>query len=221
VSYAVMLIEDDANVAQINAGLIAELPDYQVVAVHERYARALEMIRLVKPDLLLLDVYLMDGDGLQLLHDLRTEQLPVEVIMITAANDTRTVQQALHAGALDFLIKPFSPQRLRAALTRFSERMSTRGQEHNFSQRKIDALLGFTPGEHLPKGIDQETLGEVLQTLRGATGPMSAEDLSQHLGLSRVTAWRYLEFLLTRNQVSPHSVYGSVGRPTKKYQLKS
>ena len=220
-TYQVMLVEDDANVAQINAGLIAELPGYQVVAIHERYARALDLIRIVKPDLLLLDVYLMDGDGLQLLHDLRAEQLPVEVIMITAANDTRTVQQALHAGALDFLIKPFSPQRLRAALTRFSDRMTTRGQEHNFSQRKLDALLGFVPGEHLPKGIDQETLGEVLASLRLATQPLSAEDLSQHLGLSRVTAWRYLEFLITRNQVVPQSVYGAVGRPTKKYQLRS
>jgi response regulator of citrate/malate metabolism len=219
-TYHVMLVEDDANVAQINSGLIAELPGYQVVAIHERYARALDLIRIVKPDLLLLDVYLMDGDGLQLLHDLRAEQLPVEVIMITAANDTRTVQQALHAGALDFLIKPFSPQRLRAALSRFSERMTTRGQEHNFSQRKLDALLGFTPGEHLPKGIDQETLGEILASLRLATQPMSAEDLSQQLGMSRVTAWRYLEFLITRNQVSPHPVYGAVGRPTKKYQLR-
>ncbi|MGY2895861.1 response regulator [Deinococcus sp. UYEF24] len=219
-TYHVMLVEDDANVAQINSGLIAELPGYQVVAIHERYARALDLIRIIKPDLLLLDVYLMDGDGLQLLHDLRAEQLPVEVIMITAANDTRTVQQALHAGALDFLIKPFSPQRLRAALSRFSERMTTRGQEHNFSQRKLDALLGFAPGEHLPKGIDQETLGEILASLRLATQPMSAEDLSQQLGMSRVTAWRYLEFLITRNQVSPHPVYGAVGRPTKKYQLR-
>ena len=219
-TYHVMLVEDDANVAQINSGLIAELPGYQVVAIHERYARALDLIRIIKPDLLLLDVYLMDGDGLQLLHDLRAEQLPVEVIMITAANDTRTVQQALHAGALDFLIKPFSPQRLRAALSRFSERMTTRGQEHNFSQRKLDALLGFEPGEHLPKGIDQETLGEILASLRLATQPMSAEDLSQQLGMSRVTAWRYLEFLITRNQVSPHPVYGAVGRPTKKYHLR-
>lgn len=215
-----MLIEDDANVAQINAGLIAELPGYQVVSIHERYARALDLIRLVKPDLLLLDVYLMDGDGLKLLHELRAEQLAVEVIMITAANDTRTVQQALHAGALDFLIKPFSPQRLRAALTRFSDRMVTRGQEHNFSQRKLDALLGFVPGEHLPKGIDAETLGEVLRALNASAHPMSAEDISQQLGLSRVTAWRYLEFLVTRQQVSPHPVYGAVGRPTKKYQLK-
>jgi len=215
-----MLIEDDANVAQINAGLIAELPGYQVVSIHERYAHALDLIRLVKPDLLLLDVYLMDGDGLKLLHDLRAELLPVEVIMITAANDTRTVQQALHAGALDFLIKPFSPQRLRAALTRFSDRMVTRDQEHNFSQRKLDALLGFAPGEHLPKGIDGETLAEVLGALRASAQPMSAEDISQQLGLSRVTAWRYLEFLITRQQVSPHPVYGAVGRPTKKYQLK-
>ena len=219
-TYSVMLIEDDAQVAQINAGLIAELPGYQVVAVHERNARALELVRLIQPDLLLLDVFLPDGDGLKLLHDLRTEQLPVEVIMITAANDARTVQQALHAGALDFLIKPFSPQRLRAALGRFAGRMATREQEHNFSQRKLDALLGVMPGEHLPKGIDQDTLDNVLDTLRGAGEPMSSEDISQHLGLSRVTAWRYLEFLVTRQQVAPHPVYGAVGRPTKKYQLR-
>lgn len=219
-TYQVMLIEDDVQVAQINAGLIAELPGYQVVAVHERYARALELVRIVRPDLLLLDVFLMDGDGLKLLHDLRSEQLPVEVIMITAANDARTVGQALHAGALDFLIKPFSPERLRAALNRFAERMVTREQEHNFSQRKLDALLGFVPGEHLPKGIDQETLAEVLNTLRQAGEAMSSEDISHQLGLSRVTAWRYLEFLVTRQQVTPRPVYGAVGRPTKKYQLK-
>ena len=219
-TYHVMLIEDDANVAQINAGLIAELPGYQVVAIHERAARALDLVRLVAPDLLLLDVYLVDGDGLKLLHDVRAEQLPVEVIMITAANDAHTVEQALHAGALDFLIKPFSPQRLRAALKRFSDRMTTKGQEHNFSQRKLDALLGFVPGEQLPKGIDQKTLDDVLDTLRQAAAPMSSEDISLQLGLSRVTAWRYLEFLASRQQVSPRSVYGAVGRPTKKYQLK-
>ena len=220
-SHSVMLIEDDAQVAQINAHLIAELPGYQVVAVHERAARAMELLRLIQPDLLLLDVFLPDGDGLKLLHDIRAEQLPVEVIMITAANDARTVQHSLHAGALDFLIKPFSPQRLRAALDRFAERMATRGQEHNFSQRKLDALLGISSGEHLPKGIDQETLGQVLDTLRGAGQPLSSEDISQQLGLSRVTAWRYLEYLVTRQQVAPHPVYGAVGRPTKKYLLKS
>jgi len=219
-TYSVMLIEDDAQVAQINANLIAELPEYRVVAIHERAAKALELIRLVQPDLLLLDVFLMDGDGLQVLYDIRAAQLAVEVIMITAANDARTVQQALHAGALDFLIKPFSPDRLRAALSRFAERVSTQGQQRNFSQRKLDALLGFSSGEHLPKGIDQETLGEVLRTLRQVGGPMSSEDISQQLGLSRVTAWRYLEFLVTRQQVTPHPVYGAVGRPTKKYQLK-
>jgi response regulator of citrate/malate metabolism len=214
----VILIEDDPWVMLLNRTMLEAEKDFCVVGEAETVKRGLAIAKTLEPDLLLVDVYLPDGSGLELVHQLRNENLPFEAIMITAANDLESVQRALRDGALDYLIKPFQQSRLRLALERFRTRESMTQKDKQFTQFKLDRLLGQT-SERLPKGVDATTLEQVQDLLLTATEPLSADELGVQVGLSRVTAWRYLEHLRTTGVVTLEVAHGTVGRPSKRYGL--
>ncbi|MCL6528371.1 MAG: response regulator [Thermaceae bacterium] len=164
-----------------------------------------------------MDVYLPDGSGLELVQALRAEGCDSEVILITAASDLASVQGALRSGALDYLIKPFQQHRLREALSRYRTRVSVAG-ERNFTQSRLDRLLGYQGEGRLPKGLDPLTLERVEQAISSADQALSAEEVASRVGLSRVSAWRYLEYLCEQGTLLAEMTYGSVGRPTKRYK---
>ncbi|GAB5601644.1 response regulator [Thermus sp. FJN-A] len=161
-------------------------------------------------DLVLLDLYLPDGHGLDLLPALEG----VYTIVITAAKDVPTVERALLGGAMDYLVKPFGRTRFREALARFRAFRSLKAKGE-VSQADVDRLLGRRLA---PKGLDPLTLDRILRLLEQG-GTFSAEDVAQALGLSRVTAWRYLEALRQEGRVRAELRYGGTGRPSRAYQL--
>ncbi len=214
-----ILIEDDLWVARVNREMVEAEKDFFVVGQAESVREGLALARSLAPDLLLVDVYLPDGSGLELVHRLRAERLSFEVIMITAASDVDSVQIALRDGVLDYLIKPFERPRLRQALGRYREREAIR-EGRNLTQARLDRLLGHASDAHLPKGVDPATLERVRETLLEANEPLSAEEVGARVGLNRVTAWRYLEHLARIGFVSLEVAHGGVGRPTKRYAVK-
>lgn len=212
----VMILEDDLLVRTIHQTLIEELPGFQVVSAAGSLAQANQDLQSVTVDLMLVDIYLPDGNCLTWVTQLPRMSTGPDVIMVTAANDLPTVQTAVRSGVLDFLIKPFGRQRLHAALQRHQQRHSATNPAH-LTQYGVDRLLRHDPVTHLPKGIDAVTLTKVQQLLDATTMPLSAEAAGRHLGVSRITAWRYLEYLVSLSLLNVEVVYQTTGRPLKLY----
>ncbi|GAA6734651.1 response regulator [Thermus oshimai] len=202
-----LIVEDDPRVASLHRAFL-ETEGLEVVGVAGSLEAALEALEL-GPDLVLLDLYLPDGHGLDLLPVLGS----VYTVVITAAKDVPTVERALLGGAMDYIVKPFGRARLREALARYRAFRSLRAKER-VSQEDLDRLLAR---RRIQKGLDPYTLERVLAFLKG--GGRTVEEVARALGLSRVTAWRYLEALRLEGRVRAESAYGTPGRPSRVYRL--
>lgn len=213
----VMIVEDDELVRTIHRTLVADTPGFQVVSAVGTLAQAEQDLGQLTVDLLMVDIYLPDGNGLDWVSGLpRTPSSP-DVIMVTAANDLPTVQTAVRSGVLDFLIKPFDRQRLQAAFQRHQQRRAVSSAGH-LTQSGVDRLLRHDPVTHLPKGIDAATLTRVQHLLDRGPEAWSAELAGKHLGVSRITAWRYLEYLVGLSFATVDVQYQTTGRPLKLYR---
>lgn len=218
----VLVVEDDFRVAQVNRSFVEQVPGFQVVGVASTAAKAEEMLGADRPDLMMLDLYLPDGSGLDLLKRLRAACDGVDVIVVTAAKEAATVQAALRSGAVDYLLKPYRKERFTEALTRYLESRGQMAALQEMEQEQVDRLLGRAGARQagaLPKGIDHLTLERVMAGLQAAAEPLTAEELGRRTGLSRTTARRYLEYLAETGRVKVDAAYGDVGRPERLYDL--
>ena len=203
-----LIVEDDRRVAALHRAFLEE-EGLRVGGIAGTLREAWAFLE-ENPDLVLLDLYLPDGHGLELLPALEG----VYTVVITAARDVPTVERALLGGAMDYLVKPFGRSRLREALARFRAFQNLTAKKE-VSQADVDRLLGR---RQAPKGLDPLTLGRVLALLQGGK-PLTAEEVAEALGLSRVTAWRYLEALRREGRVRAEPRYGGTGRPSRAYRL--
>ena len=210
----VLIVEDDPQIASLHWRLLERAGGFTVLGQAETLGVARAMLRTLRPDLLLLDVHLPDGRGLDLLREARMDGARVDAILVTAASDAPSVQDALLHGAADYLVKPVTPQRFTLALERVRERAALWAQG-DVRQGQLDAL--FTPAPADAAGLDPDTLRRVRTALREG-GPVSAAELGLSLGLSRVTAWRYLEHLVESGEASVSTDARTGGRPAKRYR---
>ncbi|MFJ3720243.1 response regulator [Streptomyces sp. NPDC090057] len=222
----VLVVDDDFRVAEINAKYVAKVPGFRVAARAHSAAQALAALERAAIDLVLLDHYLPDQTGLELVHRMREQGHGTDVIMITAAGDVTTVQQAMRLGALHYLVKPFTFAALRtrldsyAALRRTVDRVGGRGLT---GQEQVDRIFGAlrtspapsAPG--LPSGHSEPTTDLICDVLHGAGQPLSAHEVAARTGLSRSTAQRYLRHLEQAGRLSLSLKYGDTGRPEHKY----
>jgi response regulator of citrate/malate metabolism len=216
----VLVVDDDFMVADIHRRFVEQVDGFRVVGVARTGAEALAAVRELHPELVLLDVYLPDMTGLEVLRQLRADGDRVGVIMITAARELDTVRAALDGGAADYLIKPFEVGQLRAKLESFATRAAALGSADGADQTLVDALFG-TPapevaGGGMPKGLGAETGRLVLAAVRAA-GEVSAAECAENVGISRVSARRYLEHFLNTGALEIRLQYG-VGRPERRYR---
>jgi len=224
--YRVLVVEDDFRIAQINAAMVEHHPRFQVAGSCRSGADALAWLDRhgQDVDLALLDVYLPDVEGLSLLWEVRRLCRHLDIVMVTAAKEVDTVEEALRAGVFDFLIKPVHAQRMQAMLDRFLQRRAM-GRRREIDQKQLDEALSATLPEDrtrtLPKGVDPISLETIVQALSLATTPLTASDLAERTGTSRSTARRYLEYLVGTGQVGVAAAYGEVGRPQRLYQLRA
>ncbi len=215
----VLVVDDDFMVADIHRRFVDRIDGFRTVEVAHTGAAALDAANRLRPDLILLDVYLPDMTGLQVLQRLRAQGDPVGVIMITAARELDTVGGALDGGAADYLIKPFEFEQLRTKLASFATRADALGSAQGIDQNFVDTLFGRPPtGDEpapLPKGLGAETGRLVLDAVRGA-GEVSAAECADLVGISRVSARRYLEYFLRTGALGLRLQYGA-GRPERRY----
>nr|WP_205598824.1 response regulator [Aeromonas rivipollensis] len=215
-----MIVEDDPAIAEIHRRFVQRLAGFEVLGVALTLFDAREQIAILKPDLVLLDVWLPDGEGFSLLRELRQSGAHLDVILLTAAREAAALQEAMRLGVVDFILKPVVFERLRDTLGNYAESRAALAAMADIDQQAVDALFG-TPLQQvaaggLPKGIDALTLQRVLAALnqQGA----SAEEIGNRVGVSRTTARRYLEFLVGQQLASPELEYGTVGRPERRYR---
>jgi len=222
----VLIIEDDPKIADLHRRFTEKVAGFEVVGIALDLEDAGEMIATLEPDLILLDLYFPEGDSMTLLRDLRAQDIESDVILITAAREVEPLKAAMRGGVFDYIIKPVVRNRFDDCLDnyrRYRERLNAAG---SLEQREVDGLLrgparaaGADAVRQLPKGIDGLTLDKVQAVFDAEVAHlgMSAEEVGERIGASRSTARRYLEYLVSVRFIRPDVVYGSVGRPERRY----
>jgi len=216
-----LIVDDDFRVAEVHRAFLERLPGFTVAGIAHSAAEALALIEQQAPDLLLLDVYLPDRSGLDVLRQLRDEGRRIDVIAITAAKDVETLRSALHGGVAHYLVKPFQFNAFREKLESYAAARARLEGSRELDQIEVDRVVGLLRSDaraDLPKGLSGATLDLVAQSLRGAPGDASAAEVAGRTGLSRVTARRYLDHLVRAGTVELTMRYGTTGRPEHRYR---
>lgn len=225
----VVLIEDDSMVLEIHRQFVERAGPFQVIGTASNGREGMALMRRLKPDLAILDMYMPVQDGLTTLSQLRSEELNIDVIAITAANDLETIRRVLQLGAVDYIMKPFQFERVKQALEQYTAKRGSLTGEVSLSQTELDRLLYGQEGvesavksgeQDLPKGLQAMTLRQIVLYMEEQTGSRSAEEVAEGTGLARVTARRYLEYLQKQGVLLLDVQYGGVGRPINRYQFK-
>ncbi len=222
----VLVVDDDVRVARNHQELVESLPGFTVAGVAHTAAAALTQIRGHQPDLVLLDLHLPDASGISVMRALRaaaTSAAPqqTDFLMITAVRDIGQVRSAMHGGAVHYLLKPFPLSVLRDQLERYAVARRRMDADGEATQQEVDRLFGLlrpSGGRSLPKGLTATTVDLVAGVLREAEGDVSASEVAERAGVSRVTARRYLEHLCAVGRAELRMRYGSTGRPEHLYR---
>lgn len=216
--WQVLIVEDDPTIATIYKRTIAGMSCLEVAGTVTRGEDALQFLRHRHCDLMLLDLKLAGMNGIRLLHQLRGEGHGVEVIALTATRTSAAVRAVIQRGAIDYLVKPFTVERLRQSLGLFLNRANALRDEQ-LDQEAVDRVCasGRIPRRWLPKGLTQEGVARVHRVLDAQTRAVCSAEVAASAGLARVTARRYLEYLVTIDQASVQAAPDGPGRPRKLY----
>ncbi|BDR13684.1 response regulator [Vibrio sp. STUT-A11] len=218
----VMIIEDDLAIAELHHKYLSQLSGLEVVGIATTRMEAEMQLEILKPDLLLMDVYLPDGTGLEILNTLRARNQTCDVILITAARDVDTLQTAMRGGVVDYLLKPIMFPRLEVALKKYLAQRERFDVAGSLDQSQVDKMfqsnnIADSGAKRLPKGIDSVTLDKIRDLFPGEE-MLTADEAGEKIGASRTTARRYLEYLISSGELEADLNYGTVGRPERCYK---
>ncbi|PZE21065.1 response regulator [Paenibacillus xerothermodurans] len=221
-----LVIEDDPMVSSINQKYLNSIELVECVGHARTGHEAMDLIATLRPDVILLDIFMPAMNGLELLREIRRKLIGVDVILITAADHPQIVEEAMRLGIIDYIIKPFDFARFRAAMETLKKRHCLFREHTNLNQQLIDSLHAskqkLSTGEPAapPKGIDAVTLQMIREKLAASGTPPSAQDIADQLQLSRITARKYLEYMCETDEITLDLKYSAKGRPTKLYIYK-
>lgn len=209
----VLVVDDDFRVAQLHATYVGSVPDFEVVGVAHTASDALRLAEELEPDLVLLDEYLPDAPGTSVMRGIRAA-----VIVVSAAEDAATVRAAIAGGAVNYVLKPFSPAVLGERLQAFARCWRSLQGDAHLDQTGIDRALqalraADTPVATARKGRSPVTGEAIVEVLRRAGDAVTAADVAEATGVSRATAQRYLSDLARDGRVRLTLRYGTTGRP--------
>ena len=158
--YKVLIVEDDPMVAMINEQYIKRNKNFEIVGKCNDGWGALDFLENNKVDLLILDVFMPKMDGFEMLRKIRNKQITVDVIMVTAANERESLEEALHLGIVDYLVKPFTFDRFQMALEKFIVQNNALKDIDTLNQKNIDHIIDNSRKKRdsiFPKGIQEKT----------------------------------------------------------------
>lgn len=217
----VLVVEDEPIAARAHKAYVERVSGFSVAAVAHSRMEAERALGRGGVDLVLLDLHLPDGSGLELFRRIRAAGSTVDVMVVSSARDADVVRSAVAQGAVQYVIKPFAFGTLRDRLLAYQEFRNQVG-DTDVDQAAVDRALGMLhspTGGALPKGMTKETLAIVVGALR-EFGQASSSQIAEFLGVSRITARRYLEHLADTNVAERTLRYGQVGRPETRYGLR-
>lgn len=220
--FKVLIVEDDPMVAEINKNFTEAVEGFIVAAVAKNGNEALNLLSKRSFDLVVLDNYLPEKNGIEVLAEIRRQERPIDVIMITAADDSVTITAALRYGVVAYIAKPFKFERYRAVLDAYRNFRQKSQKRKTLEQQDIDELFTLNQNvgtEDVPKNFNVQTLSTILNYMAAQTTYQSAEEIAAGVGISRVTARRYLEYLVEKGQVQRVMEYLSVGRPVHRFKF--
>ncbi|WMC85074.1 response regulator [Streptomyces rochei] len=219
----VLVVDDDFMVARVHRAFVERVEPFRVVGVAGTGEEALTAVAELRPDLVLLDLYLPDLFGLDVIPRLRAAGHDCDVMVISAAREADAVRGAVRHGVVDYLLKPFEFEDLRVRLERYAVQRGRLLGTVVRSQADIDRVLAGAAAPvapALPKGMSAETAELVERTLRAAEGTLSASECAALTGVSRVSARRYLEYFHTVGRADVSLRYGVAGRPERRYRFR-
>ncbi|MDT9696869.1 response regulator [Streptomyces sp. P17] len=220
----VLVVDDDFMVARVHRAFVERVPPFKVVGVASTGEQAITAVDELRPDVVLLDLYLPDIFGLDVIPRLRTAGHDCDVMVISAAREADTVRGAVRHGVVDYLLKPFEFQDLRLRLERYADQRGRLRGTVVRSQADVDRVLAGASAPAsvagaLPKGMSVETAELIERTLRDCPGTLSATECATLTGISRVSARRYLEHFHSIGRADVSLRYGATGRPERRYGL--
>jgi response regulator of citrate/malate metabolism len=216
-----LIVEDDYHVATIHSAYIRRVRGFSVIGHASSAASARTEIRRLAPELVLLDLYLPDGHGLDLVREtLARQEVRPGFLVITAARDMASVRAAMQLGAVHYLVKPFSFEALEERLIAYRDLHGRLARMQEAEQHDVDALYGLLRAPApLPKGQSGPTMARIREILQSSSRDVSASEIAEQVGISRSTAQRYLAELARQGKIELHLHYGSTGRPEHRYRI--
>lgn len=211
----VLILDDDFRVGQLHQGIVDEHPGSMVTQTVRSLAEARDGIRTSRPDLLLADVFLPDGDGIAF-----ARETGIDTILISAADDAPTVRRALRSGAVGYLVKPFERRALIGLLDRYSRYRNLLAGDRAVRQEDVDRALAILHGAGDPVSLSRSATEQLVLAALG-DGEASAAEVGERVGISRATAQRHLAALAARTVVEVRLRYGATGRPEHRYAART
>ncbi|MDR7342421.1 two-component system response regulator DcuR [Pantoea alhagi] len=224
----VLVVDDDAMVAELNRCYIEQIPGLTCCGTASTLQQAKDRLIQIDPpvDLILLDIYMQQENGLDLLSELRNSHYPVDVIIISSAADAATIKTSLNYGVVDYLIKPFQFSRFEEALTHWQQKRSQMENQQYYQQAELDRLIhgraAASDQKRLPKGLTPQTLRTLCQWIDAHPDrEFSTDELAAEVNISRVSCRKYLIWLAESKILFTTIHYGATGRPVYRYRLQA
>ncbi|KKB35705.1 response regulator [Bacillus thermotolerans] len=220
----VVIVEDDFRIAQVQEQFLQKIEGVELAGKALNAKEALDILAREQVDLLLLDIYIPDELGTDLLAKVKRLYPAIDVIMITAANEKHMLETALQYGVKDYLLKPVTMEKFIESIARYKKKKQMLSEHSEVNQSLIDQYFGNEKEEDarqndLPPGVDRFTLSKVKEIMADQKGGISIVGMAEKMGASRTTARRYLEYLVSINFCKADYDYGIIGRPERKYFL--
>lgn len=220
-----MIIEDDPMVREINVKFVNKVGGFNIISYTGSIEEAKREIEKNLPDVILLDIFLPKGNGLELLKWIRKKELNCDAILITADKSSDSVQEAFRYGAVDYLVKPFTYSRFEEALGQYKKRRESIVRSEQVQQDIIDNVIVKTSKGYivkdetaLVKGLSIRTYEQIFEAIKIKNDAFTADKLADELGMARVTVRRYLDYMVKEDKLKLEIEYGKIGRPTHLYK---
>ena len=227
----VLVVEDEPVASAAHAAYVGRMAGFTLAGTAPDGQSALRLLTELSAsgepvELVLLDMNLPDLHGLDIARRMRSAGILADIIAITAVREVAIVRSAVAIGVVQYLIKPFTyatfADKLHQlpALPAAADGAGVRGaadrcvpERGGPGVREPAGAVGTAPAER-PVRFHARSVKEYLKQ---QSAPVSATEVMTALGMSRVTARRYLEYLADAGTVTRAPRYGTPGRPENEY----